>query len=164
MLPIILDIQNQKLALIGSGQAFENRHNMLTQATPQKLLLNPKNLDGVKIIFIAGLSLEESEKQAQRARQVGALVNVEDIPHLCDFHMPAQLRRGDLLFTISTNGRSPALSRILKQDLQKNYGQEWAQRLDYIAGQRAQWRKLGKTPAQISRASQKMVKEQGWVR
>ena len=41
---------------------------------------------------------------AARCRALGRLVNVEDVKPLCDFHTPSQVRRGDLLLSISTGG------------------------------------------------------------
>ena len=55
------------------------------------------------------LSSEISAALAGRARAQGILVNVEDEPLLCDFHVPATVRRGDLLLTVSSAGRSPGL-------------------------------------------------------
>ncbi len=59
-----------------------------------------------------------SARLAQLARDAGVLVNVEDVPDLCDFHVPAAVRRGDLLLTVSTGGRAPGLSRILREWLE----------------------------------------------
>ena len=163
MLPIILDMSKRPLVLIGKGAPFENRRRLLREAGAQAVMVNPQHIPEHSIVFIAGLDAAESERWAQAARQAGALVNTEDVLALCDFHMPAQIRRGDLLFTISTGGRSPALSRLLRQDLERRYGAEWAARLDQIAEKRRQWRARKMSAAEISQASQKMIEEEGWI-
>jgi len=71
-------------------------------------------------------------------RASGVLVNVmDDIPH-CDFAAPALVRRGDLAIAISTGGRSPALARRLREDLERQYGPEWAELLEVVGDVRAQ--------------------------
>lgn len=165
MLPIVLNIASQKYVIIGKGNAFERRVDLVrnSKVSAENLFINPKTIPKKSIVFIAGISVEEAQKHIISAHQIGALVNIEDVPSLCDFHMPALVRRGDLLITISTGGRSPALSRLLKHQLEKEYGAEWEGRLDHMADKRSEWRKQGMTPAQISSAAQNLVKEQGWI-
>ncbi len=55
-----------------------------------------------------------------------ALVNVVDVPPLCNFYVPATVTRGDLTIAISTDGRCPALASILREELQGDYGPEYA--------------------------------------
>jgi siroheme synthase-like protein len=60
------------------------------------------------------------------------LVNVmDDVPN-CDFAAPAIVRRGDLVLAISTGGRSPALARRLREELEARFGPEWAIVLDIL--------------------------------
>jgi len=59
------------------------------------------------------------------ARNAGALVNIEDAKPLCDFHVPSLVRRGDLVMTVSTAGRSPGLARRLRRHLEKLFGDEF---------------------------------------
>jgi precorrin-2 dehydrogenase/sirohydrochlorin ferrochelatase len=93
----------------------------------------------------------------------GVIVNVEDVPSLCDFHVPAQVRRGDLLLTVSTGGRAPGVSRVLREDLQRRFGPEWADRLDEVAALRAQWRAEGMSPKLVSQHTQALLSERGWA-
>ena len=76
---------------------------------------------------------EPSARLVQLARDAGVPVNVEDVPELCDFHVPATVRRGDLLLTISTGGRAPGLSRILREWLEDRFDEQWTARLDDLA-------------------------------
>ena len=50
------------------------------------------------------------------------LVNVEDRPALCDFHSVAEVRRGDLLLTVSTGGASPGLAARIRARLAAEFG------------------------------------------
>ncbi|MEP6973023.1 MAG: uroporphyrinogen-III C-methyltransferase, partial [Actinomycetota bacterium] len=57
----------------------------------------------------------------------GVLVNVmDDIPN-CDWAAPALVRRGELVFAISTGGSSPALAKQLRMQLAATFGEEWAE-------------------------------------
>ena len=49
------------------------------------------------------------------------LLNVVDDPELCMFTAPALLKRGDLTVAISTNGKSPALARKVREDLEGTF-------------------------------------------
>ena len=69
-----------------------------------------------------------------------ALVNVEDVKPWCDFHNPALVRRGDLLLTVSTNGRSPGLAARIRRQLAATFGAEWADRLSTIGRKRDAWK------------------------
>ena len=62
-----------------------------------------------------------NRQAAAEAKSLGALVNAAEQPELSDFTVPASVRRGDVLFTVSTNGRSPALSRQLRQQLEAEF-------------------------------------------
>ena len=53
-------------------------------------------------------------KFEKEANQKNVILNVVDRLEFCDFALPAKIRRGDLLVTFSTNGKSPALSRYLR--------------------------------------------------
>ncbi len=55
------------------------------------------------------------------------LCNIADQPALCNFILPAVVRRGDLLITASTSGRSPALAKKLRKELAATYGEEYAE-------------------------------------
>jgi precorrin-2 dehydrogenase/sirohydrochlorin ferrochelatase len=123
----------------------------------------PSDLASLQILFVAGLDAETSRRLAEAARRAGVIVNVEDVPELCDFHMPAQVRRGDLLLAISTAGRSPALSRFLREDLEQRFGPEWEERLEEISDLRGRWRAEGAAPDEVSARTRSLLSERGWL-
>jgi precorrin-2 dehydrogenase/sirohydrochlorin ferrochelatase len=114
-------------------------------------------------LFVAGLDGDTSRRLAEAARRARVLVNVEDVPELCDFHMPAQVKRGDLLLAVSTAGRSPALSRFLREDLERRFGPEWEERLDEISDLRRRWRAEGVAPDEVSARTRSLLTERGWL-
>ncbi|QEK11821.1 hypothetical protein FQB35_05250 [Crassaminicella thermophila] len=48
---------------------------------------------------------------------------------MCNFIVPASVKRGDLHITVSTNGKSPMLSKKIKEDLEETFGEEY---IEYI--------------------------------
>ena len=93
-------------------------------------------LAGLRVLFVAGLERPVAAALAASARNAGVLVNVEDVPELCDFHVPANVRRGELVFTVSTCGRAPGLARRLREWLESAFGPEWSGRLDDVSAAR----------------------------
>src|SRR6185369_3001873 len=78
-------------------------------------------------------------------------------------HAPALLRRGDLLLTVSTGGRSPGLARRLKRFLEGIFGAEWQDRLEALATLRQAWREAGALPADIARRTEEWVDRHHWL-
>ena len=66
----------------------------------------------------------------------GVWVNGADDPEHCTFTLPSVVRRGSLLVTVSTGGRSPALARWLRQRLEQEIGPEYEVLLDLLAEER----------------------------
>ena len=169
MLPIILDGSMVRAGIAGAGEALARRLVVMKAGGVDQPVIfsdrlpNRAELANLQILFIAGLDLAVSRSLAADARQAGALVNVEDVPELCDFHMPAQVRRGDLLLAISTAGRSPALSRVLREHLEDRFGPEWDGRLDEIAALRQAWRSSGAGPNEVSARTRALLAERGWL-
>ena len=55
------------------------------------------------------------------------LVNVVDVPPLCNFILPAIVRTGPLAIAISTSGASPALAKRIKREIAEEFGEPYAQ-------------------------------------
>ncbi len=167
MLPITLTPHSLKAALIGQGEALARRQALLAEAGVEARLL-PQDapdeaLTGLNLLFVAGLPEGESRALAARARALGVLVNVEDVLPLCDFHVPAIVRRGDLLLAISTGGQVPGLSRRLREALSDQFGPEWTTRLRDLAKARARWRSEGMSMAEVSQMVRAHVEREGWL-
>jgi len=79
------------------------------------------------------------------ADAAGVWVNSADDPARCSFTLPARARRGDLLVTVSTGGRSPALASWLRERLEAELGPEYEVLLDVLAAERARLRAEGRS-------------------
>jgi precorrin-2 dehydrogenase/sirohydrochlorin ferrochelatase len=53
------------------------------------------------------------------------LINIVDDPKNCSFILPSKIRRGDLTITISTNGNSPSLSKIIREELEGRFDESY---------------------------------------
>jgi precorrin-2 dehydrogenase/sirohydrochlorin ferrochelatase len=76
---------------------------------------------------------EDAERRAM-------LVNVVDVPPLCNFILPAIFRSGPLAIAISTAGASPALAKRIKREIADEYGEPYA-RLAELLNEARGWAK-----------------------
>ncbi len=83
------------------------------------------DLAGVLLAFAATDDPGVQDRVVREARERGVLVNVIDRPERCDFHVPAAVRRDDLVLAVSTGGRSPALAARIRRQLEERYGPEY---------------------------------------
>src|SRR5882757_1338283 len=167
MLPLVLNPVNLKAGLAGRGPERDRRAALLAEAGVEARLL-PQTvpddmLASLRVLFVAGLPESESRDLATRARALGVLVNVEDMLQLCDFHVPAIVRRGDLLLTASTGGQVPGLARALRESLADQFGPEWTVRLKELGAARAKWRSAGLTPREVSQNVRELIVRMGWL-
>jgi len=99
---------------------------------------SPADLDGAFLVVGSTDDADERDAIAREGRARGALVNVMDDISNCDWAAPAIVRRGGLVFAISTGGASPALARRLREDLSERYGEHWAELVDVLRAVRAE--------------------------
>jgi precorrin-2 dehydrogenase/sirohydrochlorin ferrochelatase len=149
--PIYLDIENREVVIIGGGnvcarkaETMMNYGARVTVVSPEfteeiegwaregclalkRKSYDPSDLDGANIV-IASTDVQEVNEQIAadcRARRIP--VNVVDVTPLCEFIIPAIVQSGGIQIAISTGGKSPALARTLKDDLQRLVGPEYSE-------------------------------------
>jgi len=74
------------------------------------------------------------------AERRAMLVNIVDVPPLCNFILPAIVRTGPLAIAISTAGASPALAKRMKREVAELFGEEYA-RLAILLNDARGWAK-----------------------
>jgi precorrin-2 dehydrogenase/sirohydrochlorin ferrochelatase len=167
VLPIVLNPAQLAVGLAGAGEGRERRRALLEGAgiapVPVDADAGDEALQGLAVLFVAGVPDPEARAFAARARRSGVLVNVEDVPALCDFHVPAVVRRGDLLVTVSTGGKAPGLARLIREWLERRLGADWRAHMDETARARTAWRADGHSPQDVSRRTRALVSERGWL-
>jgi siroheme synthase-like protein len=100
----------------------------------------PADLEGA---FLAIAATDDSEVNIAvfgDAERRAMLVNVVDVPPLCNFILPAIVRTGPLAIAISTAGASPALAKRIKREVAGAYGEPYA-RLAVLLNEARGWAK-----------------------
>jgi siroheme synthase-like protein len=85
------------------------------------------DLDGCLIVIAATDDTDVNIRVFEDAEQRAMLVNVVDVPPLCNFILPAIVRTGPLAVAISTAGASPALAKRMKREIGELFGEPYAQ-------------------------------------
>jgi precorrin-2 dehydrogenase/sirohydrochlorin ferrochelatase len=98
------------------------------------------DLDATFIAIAATADTDVNIAVYEEAERRAMLVNVVDVPPLCNFILPAIVRTGPLAIAISTAGASPALAKRLKREIGDAYGEPYA-RLAEILNDSRGWAK-----------------------
>jgi siroheme synthase-like protein len=103
----------------------------------------PADLDGAWLATAAtpDPAVNAAVYDAGEARRV--FVNAADDPAHCSFTLMSVVRQGDLVVTIGTGGRSPALATYLKDHVRAEMGPEWGVLLDLLSEERERLRAAG---------------------
>ena len=142
---------------------FSDQTHGLEQApsdSVRQFLPSRTDMAALQVLWIAGLPTDAAKELAALARSERVLVNVEDRPELCDFHSVAEVRRGDLLLTVSTGGASPGLAARIRARLAAEFGPEWGERLALLRNHRTVWRGQGRDVAAETDA---LLQASGWL-
>jgi precorrin-2 dehydrogenase/sirohydrochlorin ferrochelatase len=182
MIAVALDIAALPIAVAGRGSAVLRRFLALRAGGAADLLVftdqpsqdlrriagpalrdylpGGADLARPRLLWIVELPDHITERLVSLAHAERVLVNVEDHPALCEFHNVAEVRRGDLLLTVSTGGASPGLAASIRSRLDGQFGPEWADRLDLLRVRRASWRQCGQDVAALTNA---LLETNGWL-
>jgi precorrin-2 dehydrogenase/sirohydrochlorin ferrochelatase len=154
--PLFFDITGRKCVVVGGGNVAERKvERLLTcgahvevvgkSLTPLlaewnregKLVHRDADYEGSSLgeaFLVIGATDDEAVNGqiAKDARAQGIPVNIVDDPARCDFILPSIVERGDLLIAVSTGGRSPALAKKLRKELETVYGPEYSILLEIL--------------------------------
>jgi precorrin-2 dehydrogenase / sirohydrochlorin ferrochelatase len=100
----------------------------------------PADLEGCLVAIAATSITEVNIAVHDDAERRPMLVNVVDVPPLCNFILPAIVRSGALAIAISTSGASPALAKRMKREIAEEFGEPYA-RLAIILNEERGWAK-----------------------
>jgi siroheme synthase-like protein len=105
----------------------------------------PEDLNDVYLTVAATDDSTVNEKVAAEAKKLGILINVVDKPDISDFIVPSYFRRGDIIVAVSTCGRSPALARKIRSELESELKAEYAQLAIIASEVRSELKEAGVT-------------------
>jgi len=152
--PINLEIKDIKITIIGGGEvAYRKCKNFLDfgksirVVSPEfidKFDLIKKDVELVydrykeeyikdSFIVVAATNNKEINKNISiYCRNCGKLINVVDDINLSNYIIPSYIKRGDLLISISTGGKSPSLSSKIKKELEKKYDDSYEEYINIL--------------------------------
>jgi precorrin-2 dehydrogenase/sirohydrochlorin ferrochelatase len=106
----------------------------------QREYRGPADLEGVFMAIAATNDTDVNIAVFEDAERRAMLVNIVDVPPLCNFILPAIVRTGPLAIAISTAGASPALAKRMKREIEGQYGAPYA-RLAVLLNEARGWAK-----------------------
>ena len=160
--PICRDLEARACVVVGGGRVAERKVLGLLSCKAQVSVISPALTEELQLqhisgdiewidrefrqgdlarafLVIAATDDEETQKQVyEEADANNLLLNVADVPQRCNFILPATARQGDLAISVSTAGKSPALARKIRMELEKRYGPEYRVLVDILGAIRPQ--------------------------
>ncbi|HTA31991.1 MAG TPA: bifunctional precorrin-2 dehydrogenase/sirohydrochlorin ferrochelatase [Solirubrobacteraceae bacterium] len=106
----------------------------------QRAYAGADDLEGVFMVIAATDDTEVNIAVYEDAERRAMLVNVVDVPPLCNFILPAIVRMSPLAIAISTAGASPALAKRMKREIEAQFGEPYA-RLAVLLNEVRGWAK-----------------------
>lgn len=154
--PINLDIKNKPCLVVGGGEVALRKIKSLLDCQAKVIVVSPQfhpeilklakakqiqiinrkyqppDINKVFLVIGATNDNKVNRQIAEEAKKKSKLVNIVDVPALCNFQVPASIRRGELMITISTNGKSPALSKYLRKQMEEQFGPEYTEYIELL--------------------------------
>lgn len=139
-----LDLEGRDCLVIGAGPVGLEKIEGLLEANARVTVIAPEASEAVRelpvtwlqrpyasgdlegrFLVVAATNVPAVNRQVyEDAERRALLCNVADVPELCNFILPAVLRRDPIAIAISTGGASPALAQRLRRDIEQVVGPE----------------------------------------
>ena len=116
-----------------------------------------KHLDSAFLVYAATDDMQLNREISQSARKRGVMINAVDQPADCDFIVPSIVRKGDLSIAVSTSGKSPALAKRIRKQLELQFGSEYQIFLTLMGRLRKEILSAGFSQEENSRIFHKIV-------
>jgi precorrin-2 dehydrogenase/sirohydrochlorin ferrochelatase len=149
--PVCIDLVGKSCVVVGGGEVAERKALSLLECGAHVSVISPELTPRLEelaatgkiaierrsyvcgdlahcFLVIGATDSEEINCQVcAEAEKRGVLCNIVDAPSLCSFIVPSVINRGDIQIAISTNGKSPMLSRRIREHLEGVFGEEYAE-------------------------------------
>ncbi len=149
--PIFLELGDRRSVVIGGGSVAARKAQALLNAGTRLVVVaeridnmmtvicQGKNAELIKsryskdylagaVLVIAATNNNKLNKQIYKdCQELEILCNMVDVPELCDFYVPAVVKRGDLQIAIGTEGRCPAYAGHIRKKLEKIFTEQHGQ-------------------------------------
>jgi precorrin-2 dehydrogenase / sirohydrochlorin ferrochelatase len=168
--PIMLRLEGKKVVVVGGGKVAARKVSGLLGTGARIIVISPQITEelrklagsgeiewleksfskddskGAFLIFAAtnDPELNQSIKSAASDQQ---LVTIADDPEGSDFHVPSHIQRGRLSIAVSTGGASPTLARMIREQLEHQFDEQFEDYLEFLFSARQRILREVKDPA-----------------
>ena len=167
--PVNLNLTGRRVLVVGAGRIGLRKTEQLLAADATVTVVAPTvhhgfddlpvtvvrrtfesaDLDGQRLVITATGDRGVDQAIFDECERRGIWVNSADDPERCSFTLPATVRRGDLLITVSTAGCSPAFSSYLRRRLDSLADVELADVVHDLAAERARFHADGRSTEEV---------------
>ncbi len=155
--PVNLNLHGRPVLVVGGGRIAYRKVEQLLMADAEVTVLSPMfvdefhslpvtlvqrvyesgDIDAFRLVITATGNTPVNQQIFDECEAKGIWINSADDPDRCAFTLPAALRRGDLMVTVSTGGASPALASWLRSHLELSIVPEFEEVVSRLAVERA---------------------------
>jgi precorrin-2 dehydrogenase/sirohydrochlorin ferrochelatase len=168
--PVFLEMKERRCLVIGGGLVAERKVATLVEAGARVTVIAPElttnlaawsqresihaitrayrpgDLAGYEMVFVATDVPQVNAAVYEEGKSRGIWVNAADDPAHCDFILPSVLRRGALTVAVSTGATSPALARMVREELEGYFSRDYEVVAELAAEVREELRARGIAP------------------
>jgi len=154
--PVFIDLAGRRCLVVGGGTVAARKVRSLLDSGARVVVVSPSvceeverlaaegrvewrrrefadyDLEGSFLVIGATDSHEVNRRVFREAERRAMLANIVDEPEVCNFIVPALVRRGEFQVAISTGGASPVLARKLRRELEKRFGPVYGEIVDEL--------------------------------
>ena len=137
--PLCINLEDKTFLVVGSGMIARRKLSAISEFTSNITVISKegaeglaregikvvnkcfddKDLEGFDFVITATGSREQDEAIVAACKSRGIPVNAADDREECDFFLPGIIKRGDLVVSVSTSGKSPAYSKHLREQIEE---------------------------------------------
>jgi precorrin-2 dehydrogenase/sirohydrochlorin ferrochelatase len=163
--PVNLRLKGERVLVVGGGRVAEGKVRGLLDAGAEVTVVAPQvidsvaalpvaveqrayeatDIDGCRLVIAATNDPAVNHAVYVDGEAAGVWVNAADDPDNCRFTLPARIRRGPLLVTFATGGRSPAVAQWLRRRYEDEFGPEFEVLIDLLSETRDELRARGES-------------------
>lgn len=152
MIPLLFNLKNRKVLVVGGGKIATRRvmtllnegatvvcvssefSEELKEEDCGKLILKQKkydckDLEEMSLVVAATASSRINELVKRNCQSKGLLCNRVDHHEDSDFIFPSTIRRGDMTISVCTEGASPSLTKKIVRSLSNEYSEAYAEKV-----------------------------------
>jgi len=153
-MPLMVELAGRKAAIIGAGRVALSKASTLLEYGAEVKIVAPeadkgfesfrgsveitreqydkRHIAGCFMVIAASSSESANEQVMEDCRNMGILCCRSDRQQGSDFIFPSMLKRGSLVMSVSTQGKSPALCGVIMRELENAYGEDYEEKLELL--------------------------------